>query len=66
MPDYNPVELLWRIMKSIPRKLKARTLESLVKAIDFALDGIHILFKNKIFYSNQLFLHSHIHIRFSC
>ena len=39
-PDYNPIELFWSYMKSILRKLKARTREKLDEAIRFALDSV--------------------------
>jgi transposase len=39
-PDYNPIELLWSYMKSILRKLKARTREKLDDAIKFALESV--------------------------
>jgi transposase len=37
-PDFNPIELLWSFVKSVLRKLKARTHDKLEKAIAFALD----------------------------
>ena len=40
-PDYNPIELLWAYMKSVLRKLKARTHKKLNEAIKFSLDNIH-------------------------
>jgi transposase len=39
-PDYNPIELLWAYVKTILRKLKARTREQLDEAIKFALDNL--------------------------
>ena len=39
-PDYNPIELLWAYMKSVLRKLKARTHEKLEKGIAFAFDSV--------------------------
>ena len=39
-PDYNPIEYLWAFMKSVLRKLKARTREKLDEAIGFALNII--------------------------
>ena len=39
-PDFNPIELLWAFMKSILRKLKARTHEKLEYAINIALDSV--------------------------
>lgn len=41
-PDYNPIELLWSYMKSVLRKLKARTYEKLNDAIKFALDSVSL------------------------
>ena len=43
-PDLNPIELLWSLMKSILRKLKARTHDKLDDAIIFALDSVEIEF----------------------
>lgn len=54
-PDYNPIELLWAYMKSILRKLKARTHEKLVEAINFALDCL------PIDYIKHWFLHCGYH-----
>lgn len=42
-PDLNPVELLWSKMKSVLRKLKARTHEELQKVLKTALDTISII-----------------------
>jgi transposase len=39
-PDYNPIEYLWSFMKSVLRKLKARSHEKLNEAIAFALNII--------------------------
>ena len=39
-PDYNPIELLWARIKSILRKLKARTKDKLESAIKCALDSV--------------------------
>lgn len=39
-PDFNPIELLWSYMKSVIRKLKARTHEKLEAAINVALDSV--------------------------
>jgi transposase len=39
-PDFNPVELLWSKVKSVLRKLKARTYEELQKALKSALAAI--------------------------
>ena len=43
-PDLNPIELLWAFMKSILRKLKARTHDKLEDAINIALDSVEIEF----------------------
>ena len=43
-PDLNPIELLWAFMKSILRKLKARTHEKLDDALKIALDSVEISF----------------------
>ena len=39
-PDYNPIELLWAFMKSVLKKLKARTREKLIDSINLAFDSI--------------------------
>ena len=39
-PDFNPVELMWAYMKSILRKLKARTEDALIDAAVQALDCV--------------------------
>jgi len=41
-PDYNPIEFLWAFMKSILRKMEARTREKLDDAIDLALNSVKI------------------------
>lgn len=43
-PDFNPIELLWALMKSILRKLKARTHDKLEDAIKIALDSVTVEF----------------------
>lgn len=39
-PDFNPIELLWSKMKAFLRKVKARTYDSLIIALNDALDCI--------------------------
>ncbi|MDR2202781.1 MAG: transposase [Nitrososphaerota archaeon] len=39
-PDFNPVELLWAYVKSVLRKLKARSEEALLDAVVVALDCV--------------------------
>ena len=39
-PDLNPIEMLWSKMKTILRKLKARTSETLLEALNYALNCI--------------------------
>lgn len=39
-PDLNPIELLWTYVKSVLKKLKARTHQKLEKAINYALDSV--------------------------
>ena len=39
-PDFNPIELLWALMKSYLRKAKARTHEKLDAAIKHVLDSL--------------------------
>ena len=43
-PDFNPIELMWALMKLILRKLKARTHEKLEGAIKYALDSVKLEF----------------------
>jgi transposase len=43
-PDLNPIELLWVTMKSVLRKLKARTRDKLDGAIKTALDSVDAAF----------------------
>jgi transposase len=42
-PDLNPIELVWSKVKSVLRKLKARTFEELQKALKTALDAITLV-----------------------
>jgi transposase len=37
-PDFNPIELSWSKMKSMLRKLKARTVEEMEEAMKISLD----------------------------
>ena len=39
-PDFNPIEKLWSKIKSILRKLKARTIQALPDAIDTAFSAV--------------------------
>jgi transposase len=39
-PDFNPIELLWAYLKAGLRKLKARTVETLITAIHSVLSGV--------------------------
>ena len=39
-PDYNPIEMMWSKVKSVLRKLKARTIESLKEAIIEAMSMV--------------------------
>lgn len=39
-PDLNPIELMWAYVKSILRKLKARTVDKLHDALKIAFDAI--------------------------
>jgi transposase len=39
-PYFNPIEMLWSKMKAFLRKMKARTYDSLIDAINLALDYI--------------------------
>jgi transposase len=49
-PDFNPIELLWSYMKSILRKLKARTREKPDEAIKFALESVHLEYISHCFH----------------
>ena len=40
-PDFNPIEKMWSKIKSILRKLKARTLDALPDAIETAFSAVH-------------------------
>ncbi|MDR2700030.1 MAG: transposase [Nitrososphaerota archaeon] len=42
-PDLNPIELLWSKVKSILRKLEARTHEEVQKALKIALDAVTLV-----------------------
>jgi transposase len=39
-PDFNPIELMWAYIKTILRKLKARTYETLIPAVSYALSCV--------------------------
>lgn len=39
-PDFNPIELMWAYVKKILKKLKARTYDKLISAIDKALSSV--------------------------
>ena len=39
-PDFNPIEMMWSKVKSILRKMKARTVEALIAAIQQAMEQI--------------------------
>jgi len=41
-PDFNPIEYMWNFMKSILRKLKARTRKALEDAINLALTSVSL------------------------
>ena len=41
-PDFNPIEMLWSKMKSFLRKVKARTYDTLIDAIQLALEYISV------------------------
>lgn len=43
-PDFNPIELLWTKIKSVLKKLKARTQEKLESAINYALTTVELSF----------------------
>jgi transposase len=43
-PDFNPIELLWTNIKSVLRKIKARTREKLEDGIDYALKCVKLDF----------------------
>lgn len=39
-PDLNPIELMWSKVKSVLRKLKARTFDKLMETLKLALDSV--------------------------
>jgi transposase len=39
-PDYKPIELAWSKMKTILKKLKARTYDTLISGIAIALEQL--------------------------
>lgn len=39
-PDYNPIEMMWSKVKALLRKAEARTNETLLHAIGYALDQV--------------------------
>ena len=39
-PDLNPIELMWSKVKSVLRKIKARTFDELINALKQALDSV--------------------------
>jgi transposase len=39
-PDLNPIEMMWSKMKSILRKIKARTPDTLIEALNLALESV--------------------------
>jgi len=39
-PDFNPIELMWSKVKAILRALKARTPETLMDALNYALSCV--------------------------
>ena len=39
-PDFNPIEKMWSKIKAILRKLKARTVDTLPKAIELAFESV--------------------------
>jgi transposase len=39
-PDFNPIEMLWSKIKALLRRLKARTPETLVDALNYALSCV--------------------------
>jgi transposase len=41
-PDFNPIEMMWSKIKAYLRKVKARTVEALFKAIGDALNSISL------------------------
>jgi len=43
-PDLNPIELLWAFMKSVLKRMKARTHDRLEDAINVALDSVKLDF----------------------
>jgi transposase len=48
-PDFNPIELMWAFMKSVLKKLKARTHDKLICAINTALSSVNSAFIQALF-----------------
>lgn len=43
-PEFNPIEMMWSQLKSLVRKFRTRTLESLNKVIEVAISLVHFRF----------------------
>lgn len=43
-PDFNPIELMWTKVKSVLKKLKARTQDKLESTLNTALDSVKVSF----------------------
>jgi transposase len=41
-PDFNPIEMMWSKLKAILRKVKARTVDSLLEALPKAFQAVSI------------------------
>ena len=48
-PEFNPIEMMWSQIKSLVRKFRTKTIESLDKVIEVAISLIHLRFLNHWF-----------------
>lgn len=48
-PEFNPIEMMWSQIKSLVRKFRTKTIESLSKIIEVAISLIHFRFLNHWF-----------------
>lgn len=48
-PEFNPIEMMWSQIKSLVRKVRTKTIESLNKAIEIAVSLIHFRFLSNWF-----------------
>jgi len=48
-PEFNPIEMMWSQIKSFVRKIRTKTIESLIKTIEIAVSLIPSQFLNNWF-----------------